>query len=87
MSNTTHRGAEKPMRMTAATRVKPSSTARLPADNTRWWLAAVTARRMTLEYMKYLAVLGREGVRRLTRDRPAAAATPISAAEEKAPPK
>ncbi|MBX3476728.1 MAG: YdcF family protein [Brevundimonas sp.] len=35
-------------------------------DNSRWWRAAVTARRMTLEYMKYLAVLGREGVRRLT---------------------
>ena len=41
-------------------------------DNARWWRAAVTARRMTLEYMKYLAVLGREGVRRITRDRPAA---------------
>ena len=35
-------------------------------DNSRWWRAAVTARRMTLEYMKYLAVLGREGVHRLT---------------------
>ncbi len=40
---------------------------------------------MTLEYMKYLAVLGREGLRRLTREQPAAAATPVSAAEEKAP--
>ncbi|HYG26648.1 MAG TPA: YdcF family protein [Caulobacteraceae bacterium] len=28
-------------------------------DNSRWWRAAVTARRMTLEYMKYLAALGR----------------------------
>ncbi len=28
-------------------------------DNTGWWRAAVTARRMTLEYMKYLAALGR----------------------------
>ena len=35
-------------------------------DNSRWWRAAVTARRMTLEYMKYLAVLGREGLHRLT---------------------
>lgn len=35
-------------------------------DDSRWWRAAVTARRMTLEYMKYLAVLGREGLRRLT---------------------
>lgn len=34
-------------------------------DNSRWWKAAVTARRMTLEYMKYLAVLVREGGRRL----------------------
>ncbi|MGH7026537.1 YdcF family protein [Brevundimonas sp.] len=34
-------------------------------DNSRWWRAAVTARRMTLEYMKYLAVLGREGMHRL----------------------
>jgi uncharacterized SAM-binding protein YcdF (DUF218 family) len=28
-------------------------------DNSRWWRAAVTARRMTLEYLKYLAALGR----------------------------
>lgn len=28
-------------------------------DNSRWWRAAVTARRMTLEYMKYLAALAR----------------------------
>ena len=34
-------------------------------DNSRWWRAAVTARRMTLEYMKYLAVLGREAVHRV----------------------
>lgn len=39
-------------------------------DNSRWWRAAVTARRMTLEYVKYLAVLGREGVRRLTHSTP-----------------
>jgi len=31
-------------------------------DNSRWWRAAVTARRMTLEYMKYLAALGRAAV-------------------------
>ena len=36
---------------------------------------------MTLEYMKYLAVLGREGVRRITRDRPAA----VTAETETAP--
>jgi len=39
-------------------------------DNRRWWRAAVTARRMTLEYMKYLAALGRAGVRRLSGDTP-----------------
>ncbi len=39
-------------------------------DNSRWWKAAVTARRMTLEYMKYLAVLGREGLHRLTGKHP-----------------
>lgn len=31
-------------------------------DDSRWWRAAVTARRMTLEYMKYLAALGRAAV-------------------------
>jgi uncharacterized SAM-binding protein YcdF (DUF218 family) len=35
-------------------------------DNSRWWKAAVTARRMTLEYMKYLAVLGREAMHKVT---------------------
>lgn len=35
-------------------------------DNSRWWRAAVTARRMTLEYMKYLAVLGRVTLDRIT---------------------
>ncbi|MGV8930063.1 MAG: YdcF family protein [Brevundimonas sp.] len=30
--------------------------------NSRWWKAAVTARRMTLEYMKYLAALARATV-------------------------
>ena len=39
-------------------------------DNSRWWRAAVTARRMTLEYMKYLAVLGREGLHRVTGKHP-----------------
>ncbi|MDP3802612.1 MAG: YdcF family protein, partial [Brevundimonas sp.] len=31
-------------------------------DNSRWWKAAVTARRMTLEYMKYLTALARASV-------------------------
>ena len=34
-------------------------------DDSRWWRAAVTARRMTLEYVKYLAVLGREALHRV----------------------
>lgn len=38
-------------------------------DNSRWWKAAVTARRMTLEYMKYLAALARAMVGGI--DRPA----------------
>ena len=35
-------------------------------DDSRWWRAAVTARRMTLEYMKYLAVMGRVTLNRIT---------------------
>ena len=35
-------------------------------DNSGWWRAAVTARRMTLEYLKYLAVLGRETLHKIT---------------------
>ena len=35
-------------------------------DNSRWWRAAVTARRMTLEYVKYLAVMGREALHKVT---------------------
>lgn len=40
-------------------------------DDQGWWRAAVTARRMTLEYMKYLTVMVREGVRRISGDRSA----------------
>ena len=51
-------------------------------DNSRWWRAAVTARRMTLEYMKYLAALGRVAVGKFSGEsRPAAEK---SAPEEKA---
>jgi uncharacterized SAM-binding protein YcdF (DUF218 family) len=50
-------------------------------DNSRWWRAAVTARRMTLEYVKYLAVLGRETLRKITgRDETAAPAPTEEAA-------
>ena len=52
----------------------PYAVATPSLDTPRWWRAAVTARRMTLEYMKYLAVLGREGVRRLLGDKDAQAA-------------
>ena len=47
-------------------RLHPYAVETPSLDNTRWWKAAVTARRMTLEYMKYLAVLGREGLHRIT---------------------
>ncbi|MDP1913863.1 YdcF family protein [Brevundimonas sp.] len=50
-------------------------------DNSRWWKAAVTARRMTLEYMKYLAALARATV---GGGRPAATEAPADAATEKA---
>ncbi len=39
-------------------------------DNSRWWKAAVASRRMTLEYMKYLAALTASGLRRLSGDTP-----------------
>jgi uncharacterized SAM-binding protein YcdF (DUF218 family) len=35
-------------------------------DDSRWWRAAVTARRMTLEYVKYLAALGRAALGKLS---------------------
>jgi len=46
-------------------------------DNSRWWRAAVTARRMTLEYMKYLAVLSREGMHRIRGHHPERSAPQI----------
>ncbi|CAN5302883.1 YdcF family protein [soil metagenome] len=54
-------------------------------DNSRWWKAAVTARRMTLEYMKYLAVLGREALHKVTghhKERETLAAPPADAPEK-----
>ena len=50
-------------------------------DNSRWWRAATATRRMTLEYMKYLAVLGRESLRRVTgrRDDRTPAEAPVEA--------
>ena len=51
-------------------------------DNSRWWRAAETARRMTLEYVKYLAVLGRETLHKVTGhdERPTAPETPTEEA-------
>ena len=49
-------------------------------DNSRWWKVAVTARRMTLEYMKYLAALARAGWTRLS----GAAPEPITVTPEPA---
>lgn len=49
-------------------------------DNSRWWRAAVTARRMTLEYMKYLAVMVRVTLDRITGEG-AEAETPAEAPE------
>ncbi|MGZ9099097.1 MAG: YdcF family protein [Brevundimonas sp.] len=50
-------------------------------DDSRWWRAAVTARRMTLEYMKYLAAMARAAV---GGGRPDAAEAPVEASAEKA---
>lgn len=53
-------------------------------DDSRWWRAAVTARRMTLEYVKYLAALGRAALGKLSGDAPAAPSDPADAPEKKA---
>ncbi|SFS38668.1 YdcF family protein [Brevundimonas viscosa] len=53
-------------------------------DNSRWWRAAVTARRMTLEYMKYLAALGRAAFGRVSGEAPTGDAPVETAPEEKA---
>lgn len=47
-------------------RLTPYAVSTPSLDTPSWWRATETARRMTLEYMKYLAVLGREGLHRLT---------------------
>ena len=66
-------------------RLHPYAVETPSLDNSRWWKAAVTARRMTLEYMKYLAVLGREGMHRITgRHRERETLTPTPAEPETA---
>lgn len=47
-------------------RLTPYAVSTPSLDTPSWWRATETARRMTLEYMKYLAVLSREGMHRLT---------------------
>ena len=42
-------------------------------DDAGWWKAAVTARRMTLEYMKYLAAMGRAAWIRIRSEAPSSA--------------
>jgi uncharacterized SAM-binding protein YcdF (DUF218 family) len=49
-------------------------------DNSRWWRAAVTARRMTLEYVKYLAALARAVVGGGEYVRPATELAPVEKA-------
>lgn len=46
-----------------------------------WWKASVTARRMTLEYMKYLAVMGREAMHRIRGNHPERPAMPAADAQ------
>ena len=67
--------------MAPEVKLTPYAVSTPSLDNSRWWRAAVTARRMTLEYMKYLAVLGREGVDRVTggRDDRTPAEAPVEA--------
>lgn len=66
-------------------RLTPYAVETPSLDDSRWWRAAVTARRMTLEYMKYLAALGRAGLGKLTGDRPAVERSePIDLPEKKA---
>ncbi|QBX38762.1 YdcF family protein [Brevundimonas sp. S30B] len=59
-------------------RLTPYAVSTPSLDDSEWWRAAVTARRMTLEYMKYLTVLGREAGHRLRGVHPERAATSAS---------
>lgn len=71
-------------------RLTPYAISTPSLDNRHWWRASVTARRMTLEYMKYLAALAREGVSRFTHDTGEAASaqsdpSPSASPSQKAP--
>lgn len=65
-------------------RLTPFAVSTPSLDDSEWWRAAVTARRMTLEYMKYLAVLGREAGHRLKGEHPERAAAAQPSAEPEA---
>lgn len=65
-------------------RLTPFAVSTPSLDDSEWWRAAVTARRMTLEYMKYLAVLGREAGHRLKGEHPERAAPARPPAEREA---
>jgi uncharacterized SAM-binding protein YcdF (DUF218 family) len=65
-------------------RLVPYAVSTPSLDDSGWWRAAVTARRMTLEYMKYLAVLFREMVRRVSGDDSADAVQEAAEAARKA---
>ncbi|RZJ06152.1 MAG: YdcF family protein [Brevundimonas sp.] len=55
-------------------------------DDSGWWRAAVTARRMTLEYMKYLAALARAGWTRVSGNAPEPITpSPVTPSSEEAP--
>lgn len=70
------RAAAPGVRMTAFSVPTPS------LDNAQWWRADVSARRMTLEYLKYLAVLGREALHALKGEHPERAGPTLSKAPE-----
>jgi uncharacterized SAM-binding protein YcdF (DUF218 family) len=52
-------------------------------DAAHWWRNQTQAKRLTLEYCKYLAVLAQESARSLFRQKPTAKPAPTSAPEKK----
>lgn len=66
--------------------VQPYPIARAPLDAQRWWMTTLGARRMTVEYCKYLAILLREAILGLgPRQAAPTGVTPISAPLTPAP--
>ena len=62
-------------------RLRPYPVATQTLDVRRWWATPETARRMTLEYCKYLAVLGRSSLDHLRHPRAAASSSEPANAE------